>query len=255
MSTAVTPEIGPDQPKQPGMGVFGHIIGMFYEPTKVFEDLAKKPSWSSPLAAYALLFAMSLVFVTVAGQKIGWEQIQANNLKFASKAQLDRLESLPPEQKAQQVRIGQKVTQFVSYGFNILRLVFWAVVALILWATFNFGLGSEMKYPDGLKILLMSCMPYVVCKAALSTVATLAIKDPETFVMQNPIGTNLGFYLNFNETSRFLYTLASEYDLFYIWALVLTAIGFSVFAKVKKGTAFGVVFGWAIVWSLIISAL
>ena len=36
-----------------------------------------------------------------------------------------------------------------------------------------------------------------------------------------------------------------------IWTLVVTAIGFSTNMKVKRGTAFGVVFGWYVLFVLV----
>jgi hypothetical protein len=65
------------------------------------------------------------------------------------------------------------------------------------------------------------------------------------------VGTNLGFYLNFADTPRFVYSLASSFDLIMIWVLVLTAIGFSVVGKVKQGTSTAIVFGWYIFVSLV----
>jgi hypothetical protein len=44
--------------------------------------------------------------------------------------------------------------------------------------------------------------------------------------------------------SVLLYNLASALDIFMIWTLVLTAIGFTCVSKVKRGTAYAVVFGW-----------
>ena len=40
-------------------------------------------------------------------------------------------------------------------------------------------------------------------------------------------------------------------DIFTIWTLVLTGIGFSCITKVKRGTCMGVVFGWWVVVVLV----
>jgi hypothetical protein len=44
-----------------------------------------------------------------------------------------------------------------------------------------------------------------------------------------------------------MYSLATGLDIFMIWTLVLTAIGFTCVSKIKTGTAYAVVFGWWIV--------
>jgi hypothetical protein len=55
--------------------------------------------------------------------------------------------------------------------------------------------------------------------------------------------------------SPFLYSLASSLDIFLIWTLILTAIGFSTVSKVKRGTALAIVFGWWAVFTLAGAAL
>ena len=82
-------------------------------------------------------------------------------------------------------------------------------------------------------------------------IAVIFGQDTADFLIQNPVGTNLGYYLNFAETPRFLYSLATGVDLIQLWVLALTAIGISEVARVKRGTAFGLVFGWWIVVSLV----
>jgi hypothetical protein len=55
--------------------------------------------------------------------------------------------------------------------------------------------------------------------------------------------------------SPFWYFLASSVDLFLIWTLILTAIGFATTGKIKQGTALAVVFGWWVVVTLGFSAI
>jgi hypothetical protein len=45
--------------------------------------------------------------------------------------------------------------------------------------------------------------------------------------------------------------MASAFDIFMIWTLVLTAIGFTCVSKVKRGTALGIVFGWWLLLTLL----
>ncbi|MBV8207732.1 MAG: hypothetical protein JO041_13145, partial [Acidobacteria bacterium] len=72
--------------------------------------------------------------------------------------------------------------------------------------------------------------------------------QPDTFVMQNPIGSNLGALATQGSA---LWTLGTAVDIFGIWVLALAAIGFSCVTKVKKGTCFAIVFGWAALMALI----
>jgi hypothetical protein len=53
----------------------------------------------------------------------------------------------------------------------------------------------------------------------------------------------------------FLYSVASAVDIFMIWTLVLTAIGFTCVSKIKPGAAYGIVFGWWAVFTLLGAAM
>jgi hypothetical protein len=79
-------------------------------------------------------------------------------------------------------------------------------------------------------------------------------KDPADFMIQNAFGSNPAYYMNFAETPRWLYSIASSLDVFMIWTLVLTAIGFSIVGRKSRGTSYAVVFGWFAVFVLISAA-
>ena len=66
--------------------------------------------------------------------------------------------------------------------------------------------------------------------------------------MNNPIGTNLGFFLD-PTGNKAIYTLATSIDIFTIWTLMLTAIGVCCVSNVKRNTAYIGVFGW---WALVV---
>ena len=89
-----------------------------------------------------------------------------------------------------------------------------------------------------------------ILKLCLAMLSLLAGASPDSFSFQNPVATNPGYFLN-PADSPFLYSLASTFDVFLIWTLVLTAIGFSSVSKVKRGTSIAIVFGWWIVFSLL----
>ena len=82
-----------------------------------------------------------------------------------------------------------------------------------------------------------------------SCASLMAGADPDSFALQNPAATNPGYFLS-PGNSPFLYSLATALDVFMIWTLVLTAIGFTCVSKVKRSTALTIVFGWYIVFTL-----
>jgi len=84
-------------------------------------------------------------------------------------------------------------------------------------------------------------------KSLLALLSVVAGMSPDSFSFQNPVATNPGYFMNPGE-NVFLYSVASGLDIFVIWTLVLTAIGFTCVSKVKRGTSFAIVFGW---WALL----
>jgi len=241
MSTAVTPPL--DQ--APPLSQMERIVDTFVAPSKTFADINRNANF---LLAWLVMLVFSVAYSATVGAKVGWDHVYQTQQRFAPAAQQQRLESLPPDQRAQQERIGLAFTKGIAYGFQFIGLIFLAIVALILWATFSFGLGSEITFMKSWAIVVFASLPGIV-KTVLATGVLLAGKmDPDLFMIQNPVGTNAGYFMAFDTTSRFIYSLATSFDLITIWVLVLTGIGFSIVGKVKQGTAMAVVFGW---WGLV----
>jgi hypothetical protein len=87
-----------------------------------------------------------------------------------------------------------------------------------------------------------------VIKALIAILAIL-LGGGQNFTFQNPVASNLGALVD--ASSAFLYSLAMSIDVFTIWTLVLTGIGFTCLTKVKRGASLGVVFGW---WAIVVLA-
>ena len=243
MSTAVTPPV--EQPSGPGLSQVERVVDTFVAPSKTFMDINRSANF---FLAWLVMLICSVSYSATVGAKIGWDHVYTTQQRFAPAAQQQQLDSLPPDQRAQRERIGIAFTKGISYGFQVVGLIFLAIVALILWATFSFGLGAEIDFMKSWAIVVFASLPGIL-KALLGIGVLLTGKmDPDLFMIQNPIGTNAGYFMSFADTPRFIYSLATSVDLITIWTLVLTGIGFSVVAKVKKGTAMAVVFGW---WGLV----
>lgn len=241
MSAADTP-LAP----QPDLSEPQRIINIFTAPSKTFADIRRNEMWIVP---WLLMLVASLGFAFTVGQRVGWEQVMQNNLRMAPAAQQERMEQLPADQKARVMAQQVTITKGISYGFPVLALIWLVIVALILWGTFSFGAGADVKFGQSLAIVIYASLPSLI--KTLLAILLLWLKVPEDFFIQNPIGTNIGHYLSFNDTPRFLYSVATALDIFTIWVLVLTAIGFSVVGKVKSGTAYTIVFGWWLAVTLI----
>jgi hypothetical protein len=198
------------------------------------------------------MVVVSTVFVYTAGQKIGFRKIMENQMQAQPKAQA-RLENLPADQREQQMAGGAKFTGIVSYAFPVITLIIWLIIAGALFGTFKFAAGADITFKVSLAIVIYAALPLMV-KTLLALLSVVAGMSPDSFSFQNPVATNPGYFMNPSD-NVFLYSLASGLDIFMIWTLALTAIGFTCVSKVKRGTSFAIVFGWWAFFSLAGAAL
>lgn len=228
-----------------GLSQSSRIIDTFIAPSKTFTDINRSTSWWVP---WLLMSVISLAFVMVAGQKVGFEKITNTQMQSNPK-QVERMEKLPPDQRAQNMALAAKITQGISYATPLFILLFTVIIAAVLMGTFNFGAGTQMSFGAAMAVTMYSFVPSII-KTVLATVSLLAGADPDAFRIDNPIATNLGFFLSSTEHPA-LYKLASSIDIFTIWTMILMVIGFTCISKAKKGTSAAIVFGWYIVVTLI----
>jgi Yip1 domain len=236
-------------PEQAPLSEVARIVNTFIAPTKTFTDLRRNAAWWAP---FLLMVAVSTVFVYTAGQKIGFRKIMENQMQAQPKQQA-RLEQLPPDQREEQMQKGAKVTQVISYTFPLITLIIWLIIASALFATFKFAAGADVSFKVSLAIVIYAALPLML-KSLLAMLSVVAGMSPDSFSFQNPIASNPGYFMN-PADNIFLYSVASGIDIFMIWTLVLTAIGFICVSKVKHGTAYGIVFGWWLVFTLIGAAM
>ena len=223
-ATAAVPEVKP-------LSEGERILDTFIAPSKTFTDLRRSASWWAP---FLLTVVVSTLFVYTVGQKIGFRKVAENQLQMSPK-QSAQMDTLAPEEREQQMQKRATATKIISYVVPVFILFIWLIIAAVLFGTFKFA-AVFAGLPQLLKSLL----------AMLSVVAGMS---PESFSFQNPIATNPGYFMN-PAGNVFLFSLASSIDIFMIWTLVLTAIGFTCVSKVKSGTAYAIVFGWWAVFTL-----
>lgn len=225
------------------------IVNTFIAPSKTFTDLRRNASWWAP---FLLMVVVSSALVYTAGQKIGFRKIMENQMQAQPKAQ-ERLDKLPADQREAQLEAGAKFTAVISYAFPILTLLIWVIIATALFGTFKFAAGADVPLKVAFAIVIYSALPLMV-KTVLALVSVLAGMSPDSFTFQNPVATNPGYFMG-PADHVFLYSIATGIDIFMIWTLVLTAIGFTCVSKVKRGTSFAIVFGWWAVFTLMGAAL
>jgi len=241
MATTATP--ASDQPEP--LGIVGRLTNVFFAPSKTFSDLNRDNSW---WAAWLLVSVFAFLFMFSVQQKVGFEQITRNEIAASPKAQ-EAMEKLTPEAREQRIQMSVGLTRGISYAFPLTILITGAIIAGVLMATFNFGLGTEMSFNTVLAVLFYAWVPGIL-KSILAAISLFAGADPEGFNIRNPAATNIGFFLS-RADHPVMYAMFSWVDVFAIWYIILLGIGFSCVTKVKKGTATGVIAGWYIVCAVI----
>ncbi len=227
--------------QMPALSQAERVIDTFVAPTKTFTDIRRSSSWWLPWLIGAIL---GFALVSVVDKKVGMDKATENQIQLQPK-QAAKLEQLPPDQRAAQLEVSTKITRAIAYGFPVVNLVVVAVMAAVLLATFKFGLGTELRFSQAYAISMYAFLPG--CIKALLVILTIMISGGENFTFQNQLASNLGPLFDPN-SSHFLYSVASSIDVFNIWILVLTGIGYSCVTRIKRGTCMAVVFGW---WAVV----
>jgi len=243
----VTPIPPPPTPEKLSEGA--RIVNTFVAPSKTFTDIRRSAAWWGP---WLLISIVSLIFIYVMGNKVGFEQISKNQISHSKRA--DAFDKLPADQQATQLRISSKIIAGFGYGSPLLILFFSLISTTALWATFKVGAAAETTFGQAYAIVMYAGLPGIV-GAILGIVSFFAGVNPEGFDINNPVGTNLAYYLDPDTTGKFLRGMASSVDVITIWSIVLMGIGFACTSKVKRGNAIMIVVGWFLFYKLVMSGI
>jgi len=252
MAVAPLPPVSPAPPSTavaPPMSEGARIINTFVAPSKTFTDLRRSAAWWGP---WILISIFSCVFIYAIGRQVGFEQISKNQIEHSKRA--DQFDKLPADQQAKQLQVTSKIIGIFAYGSPALILFYFLISTVVLWTTFKLGVGGDTSFGQAYAIVMYAGLPGII-GAILGTISLFAGVNPEGFDINNPVGTNLAYYLDPETTGKFVRGMASSLDLINIWTIILIGIGFSCTSKVKRSTAITIVAAWYIAYKLITSGL
>jgi len=248
MASASVP---PPQQPAPSVSSFGRVFGALFNPKPTFESIVQQPSWILPMLAVVLI---SIVIVALIGSRVGWRQVIDRQIASSPKAQ-QRMEQVPAGQREEILDKQAKFAGIIAYVGVVLGTVIAEVVAAaVLMGVFNLMAGSKTGFSTALGIVAHSWMPYFV--AGILGIVILYIKDPSTVDIEHLVASNPGAFLP-DTAPKWLVSLATSFDIFTIWALILQAIGFSATnpKKISVGRAFGIIFAVFLIFVLIKAGL
>lgn len=198
------------------------LFGVFYEPGKVFADVAEKPRWGFAPLLVSILVGLALVYSI--STHIGWEPTIRQTI-----ANSPRTADLPADQKEKAIATGTKFASIAGWVGAILGAPFSVlIIAGVLTGLFNGLLGTELKFAQTFAITAYALLVRALLAGLL--ILLVYLKPPEEFNIQvSPFSP--AAYMNRLENPKWLMSLAGSLDLFTIWSIVLLAIGFSVAAR------------------------
>jgi hypothetical protein len=214
------------------------LIDVFIAPSKTFTDLRRSAAWWAP---YVIIVIVGFLFVYTVDQKMGFQKVVDNQLQTQPKV-AERIENLPADQRTQAIQRQVAITKFIAYAVPVIALIIYSIFASVIFAAAKFAANAEVQFKTVFALIVYTRLPELV-RAILSSISILAGVSPDSFDIQNPLATNGAYFLD-PAGSPILRALLGSFDIITIWTLVLVAIGIPCIAKVKRGTAFGIVFGW-----------
>ncbi|MDE3158670.1 MAG: YIP1 family protein [Acidobacteriota bacterium] len=216
------------------------LLGVFFEPGKTFADIAERPSWLVPLLI-GILSAVLLIYLF--NRHVGWESIlqrAMDNNRF--------VQQLPPEQR--QIAFDRQLRLIPVFSY--LGAILGFPITLLLAAGLATGiirglLGTPIRFVQAFAAMAYAFLPRVIY-AGLS-ISVMFLKNPDEFDLQNAFASNPGAFMDPQKSSRFLYTVASQLDVFSIWVILLVAVGLKAAGGKRLsfgGALFAVVLPWAV---------
>lgn len=224
------------------------ILGVFASPGQTFAELAADPHF---ILCWCIQIVVGLLFAYELMHRVGAYALARQQIMLGSRAQ-----SLSPEQLDKAVSVSATFFKFGMWASPVIAIVFMLVMAAIMMGIANFVLGYETRYKQ--QVSMVSHAYLVQSLVGLLTVGVLAMMaSPYSFQLNNPIGSNIGFFLDKSGTGAFLYQFATHLDIFSIWIVMLLALGLSKLGgrKGKFGSTLAVVGSLWLLYVLVISGV
>ena len=220
-----------------GLSQMERVVDTFVAPSKTFADILRSTSWWLP---FVLATVMSVVVTVGIDRQVGFDRV-VENMIHSSPKQEEALANLTPEQRAGRLHGMALGYRYTSYASPVFILAISAVGALVMWGSFNFGLGAQTTFGQMFCLWMYCSLPRLLT-GVLTLVMVYFGGNVEGFDFKDPVGTNVGFYLG--DAAPWLKAGLGFLDVIGLWVVVLMVLGTATVAKVSRGKAAAVVLGW-----------
>ena len=214
------------------------LLNVFIDPSAAFRTIASAPRVWFPML---LIILTAVGYMAAFSSRVGWENYMRNTIESNPKMQ-----EMSSEQREQVIAMQVKFGSVAAYAAPpVMVVVTQCLMAAVLLFVFRHLLDATARFAPVLGVVSWSGLPGILYTGAALLVMFLQ-PDPTGFNLENPVGSNVGFYLP-DSSPVWMRSLGSSLDVFTIWTVVLVAIGMSIVAR-KSFTASlgGVIVPWAI---------
>lgn len=222
----------------PQMSEPATLANIFFEPGRTFESLRGKPRF---IMAGLIIIVLTMAFQILFVQKMGEDRIR----RFATE-QIEKnpqIQAMKPEDKArivqQQITIGGYIRNF---GLPVILIITFLIGGLGYWLGSN-AMGGSSTFTRGLSTWIYSSFPPTVV-GTVANIIILFFKSADEIDMAESqrglIHANPTLFFD-GKSMPVLTTLVSLIDVFFIWGLVLAALGLRKTGKISSGAAWAIV--------------
>ncbi len=204
------------------MGLVSRFIGIITSPKATFQAVAARPRWLGMLVLTTVIiaFCVALPMTTAAGKQAAFEN------------QVRQMENFGMQVNDQMYAQMQQRSQsnagaiFAAVGVLVVGPIMTVVIAGVLFGVFTM-LGGQATFKQLFAVYVHS--------AVIGTLAQIFTGPLNYFRGSVSSATNLAVALPMLDEKSFIGHLAGLIDLFWIWGLIVLAIGLGTLYRRKTG--------------------
>jgi hypothetical protein len=224
-----------DEESRTSMSFPARAVAIFTEPSRVFQELVRRPAWLAPLLAVTLAIAAlnAVVVFSETGQTAMRQEIQEKIPQGA-----------PPDLVDRQMAVAKFAAPISVFVFVPLVTL---VLAGLVYLIFSIVMGGEATYRQTFS---------AYCHASLIGIVGALVGTGMIFLKGNvKSSTALSAFLPFLDEKSMVFKFTQMLDLFIIWQLAVLSIGMGILSRVSTRKAATVIFSVYLVLAVIIAVV
>jgi len=226
----------PAAPQEPKPNSFSRLAGVFFSPGETFASIVRRPDFVVPLVIIMLISLLSGVLIA---EKVDFKLLIRDQIESSPNAS-----RIPADMKEKQISIGAGFAKALTFFAPITSVVGLVIFAAIFFAAFKI-FGGEGDFLQAFSITAYAWMPNMI-KAILTLIPVLTKKSLTMYTLQNPIASNLGYFID-PKAHPIEAAFLGSFDLFTIWTLILLIIGFAAMSRFSRAKSAVILLSlWAI---------